>query len=173
MSAIEVLTELHSVLRVYCSNFSVLHWNSVGEEFNDAHKNITTDYEDKFHDAVDPVGEYITRLGANPLNYAETLEFLNNSESKYLVVSSKQLYTRAEIIKLTQAMLCDTCRLFVKALDDEEINQTVNASIKSDLESLYNVFDLEFRYINARRIATIATPAAQELAEEEPIVDED
>ena len=71
------LLELQSVLRLYCSNLSNLHWNACGEEFNDSHVNICDGLIDLFHDWIDPVGEMLTRLDINPLNYAEVLDLIS------------------------------------------------------------------------------------------------
>ncbi len=67
---------LHSVLRVYASNFMNLHWNACGEEFNDAHKAISTDYYELCDKYIDSTAEMIARLGVNPPNYNEVMHII-------------------------------------------------------------------------------------------------
>jgi len=157
------LLELHSVLRLYCANYSNLHWNSCGEEFNDTHVNITDGLIDLFHKWVDPVGEMLTRLGINPLNYAEVLDFIKNASNQYFIADSQKFYTRKDVIQLSDAMLGDTVKLICSCLDSECLKATINAGIKSELESMLNDFDLQYRYLNKRKLccdntANINTP---------------
>ena len=147
----QLLTMLNSVLRVYCSNFDVLHWNAVGEEFNDAHVNIAEGYGELFHKYVDPTAEMLTRLGQNPLNYVEVLELLKSCDKDYLLVDSKRLYARADIIRNSDIMLGNICELLASCIESFE-GQSINAGIKSTLESILEDFDLQYRYINKRRL---------------------
>lgn len=151
----DMLIMLNSVLRVYCSNFSVLHWNAAGEEFNDAHRSIAEEYEDLFHKYVDVTAEMATRLGSNPLNYVEVYDLMKDCEKNYLLVDSKKLYSRKEIIGLADKMLADICDLLSATIEWEELKAPINAGIRSELESILNDFDLQFRYINRRRMTTV------------------
>ena len=157
----DMLIMLNSVLRVYCSNFSVLHWNSVGEEFNDAHRNIAEEYEDLFHKYVDTTAEMATRLGSNPLNYVEVIELMQKCDKKYVIIDSKKLYTRKEIIVLADRMLADICDIISATIEWEVLQTPINAGIRSELESILNDFDLQYRYINKRRLM-ITTPTPEE-----------
>ena len=167
------LLELHSVLRLYCSNLSNLHWNSCGEEFNDAHVNITDGLIDLFHKWIDPVGEMLTRLGINPLNYAEVFDLVKNSSNDYFIADSAKMYSRKEIITIADVMLKDIVTLLCTVLESEEMKATINAGIKSELEGMLNDFDLQYRYLNKRRllcdapVAAVPTPAPEEPAGEE------
>ena len=55
------LIKLNAVLRLYHQNFLNLHWNSAGEEFNDAHKGISTDYYELCDKYIDTTAEMICR----------------------------------------------------------------------------------------------------------------
>jgi len=176
------LLELHSVLRLYCSNLSNLHWNSCGEEFNDAHVNITDGLIDLFHKWIDPVGEMLTRLGINPLNYAEVFDLIKNSSNDYFIAESAKMYNRKEIITIADVMLKDIVTLICTVLDSEEMKATINAGIKSELEGMLNDFDLQYRYLNKRRLlcmgntVAVSTPAPEENPGEEvpvPAVNEE
>lgn len=146
------LIELNSVLRLYCSNFRNLHWNSKGEEFDDAHATISNGYISLCDKYVDSTGEMITRLDMNPLNYTEVVEFINNAENNYMVINTEKLYTRKEIIEYSGKMLEDIVNLIVAVLNEAIIGETINAGIKSDLEAMLNEFDIQYRYINKRRM---------------------
>ena len=149
-----MLIMLNSVLRVYCSNFSVLHWNAAGEEFNDAHRGIAEEYEDLFHKYVDVTAEMATRLGYNPLNYVEVVELLKNCDKDYVLIDSTKLYTRKEMIGLADKMLADICDIISATIEDESLKAPINAGIRSELESILNDFDLQYRYINRRRMVS-------------------
>ena len=154
------LLELHSVLRLYCSNLSNLHWNTCGEEFNDAHVNITDGLIDLFHKWIDPVGEMLTRLDINPLNYAEVFDLIKNSSNDYFIADSAKRYNRKEIITIADVMLKDIVTLLCTVLESEEMKVTINAGIKSELEGMLNDFDLQYRYLNKRRLSC-NTPAVE------------
>ena len=148
----DMLVMLNAVLRVYCSNFSVLHWNAAGEEFNDAHRGIAEEYEDLFHKYVDVVAEMATRLGSNPLNYVEVIELMQKCDKNYVIIDSKKLYTRKEMIVLADRMLADICEIVAATLEWEPMKAPINAGIKAELETILNDFDLQYRYINKRRM---------------------
>ena len=158
----DMLIMLNSVLRVYCSNFSVLHWNSAGEEFNDAHRNIAEEYEELCHKYVDVTAEMATRLGSNPLNYLEVIELMQKCEKDYVVIDSKRLYTRKDIIAMADKMFADICDILVATLEWEPMKAGINAGIKAELETILNDFDLQYRYINKRRLIT-PTPTPEEI----------
>ena len=150
---VDKLKLLQAVLRLYCSNMSVLHWNSTGEEFNDAHRGIAEVYEDLFHKHIDDIGEFITRFDGFPANYKEVLELIESADHDFLMVDSSRLYTRKDIILLSQTMLNDTVNLISEVLDDDTLEDHINAGMKSELETILNEFDLQYRYINKRRLS--------------------
>lgn len=145
------LIKLNALLRVNESNFLNLHWNASGEDFNDSHKGITTDYYELCNKYVDITAEMITRFGKNPLNFIEICKVAEKCE--FVIVDSQRLYTRKEIIEFSQTMLKDIISILVECLDDIELKNTINAGIKSTLENMLEEFDLQYRYINKRRLS--------------------
>lgn len=144
------IKELDAVLRLYEGNFRNLHWNAVGIDFNDSHKSISTEYYEMVSDTIDVVAEIICMLGENPCNYMEAIDILKASEKDYLVVESTKKYDRPSIVGYSNIMLNDICNLLSECI--EEINEPINAGIRSELETqLYN-YTLQARYINARRL---------------------
>lgn len=147
------LLELNAVLRLYESNFRNLHWNAAGIDFNDSHKSISTDYYDLCGKYVDITAEMIVRLsGQNPPNYVEVGGILENTDHDYVIIDSTRLYSREDIVHLSDTMLGDICTIVVDILTDEVLQTPINAGIKSDLEAMLSEFDLQYRYINKRRI---------------------
>ena len=144
------LIELNAMLRVYNANFLNIHWNAATENFDDIHKGITTDYYELCDKYIDSTAEMIARFAVNAPNYMEVAKIAE--EKQFLVVDSSVLYDRATTINLSDKMLGDICKLIVVCLD--EIKETYNSGIKSDLEAMLSEFDLQYRYINKRRIAT-------------------
>lgn len=144
------LIKLNAFLRLYESNFYNLHWNSKGEEFNDAHKGISTDYYELCGKYIDITAEMICRFGKLPLNFREVC--IVGEKSNCLFIESQKLYSRKDIIELSDKMLGDIVSIIVNCLDNEEINNTINSGIKSELETMLEAFDLQYRYINKRRL---------------------
>ena len=141
---------LDAVLRLYEQNFRNLHWNSVGLEFNDSHKNITTEYYEMVSEDVDAVAEILCMFNVNPANYIEAYDMISKSESKFLIVDSNKKYTKAEIVDLSETMLKDICELVAAIIT--QIQNPLDAGIKSEFESMLFKYSKEARYLNARRM---------------------
>lgn len=147
------LQKLNALFRLYEANFRNLHWNSKGLDFNDSHKSITSEYYEMMSDDIDVTAEMIVRLDENPLNYIEITQFIQeDQESKYLVVASGDLYDRLSIVKFADVMLGDICKCIEECLAEDAINAPENIGIKSDLETMHGKYDLQYRYINKRRM---------------------
>lgn len=144
------LIKLNAMLRLYESNFLNLHWNAKEEDFNDSHKGISTDYYELAGKYVDVTAEMVCRLGRCPLNYQEV--GILSEKSGYTVVESQKLYSREDIIELSDKMLGDIVTAIGNCLESEEMKATINAGIKSTLESMLDEFDIQYRYINKRRM---------------------
>ena len=146
------IKELDAVLRLYEGNFRNLHWNAVGIDFKDSHKSISTEYYEMVSDTIDVVAEIICMLGENPCNYLEAVKIaMNNGEHKYVVVKSTEKYDRPAIVELSNMMLMDICQILSDCI--EEVQEPINAGIKSELESILFDYTIQARYINARRLA--------------------
>ena len=78
---------------------------------------------------------------------------MNSSERKCLIVDSKRLYTRKDIIEIASKMFTDIVELLSATIESEELQAPINAGIRSELESILNDFDLQYRYINKRRLS--------------------
>lgn len=146
------LKELFSVLVLYRSNFENLHWNATGENFDNGHKEISTDYYEMISGTIDTVAEMLARLGVNPPNYKEVMEDIEEMDDDFLLVESKELYNRTAIVGYADVMLNDIVKLLIKAWDSDEMKDPINVGIKSTLESLINDYDIQARYINKRKL---------------------
>ena len=145
------LIELNCILRLYESNFRNLHWNSAGENFDGAHKEITTDYYEMLGTTIDETAEIIAMLGENAPNYIETYKIIESSDKHHLLVDSNKLYSRKDVINYANIMLNDICELLVEVLEDDIIDEDANAGIRSKLEDILYDYTLQARYINKRR----------------------
>ena len=146
------LKELYCVLVLYHQNFRNLHWNSVGENFDDAHKEIAKDYYEMTDDTIDTVAEMMGRLGVNPPNYAEVFNEVSNSSNDYMVVESTELYDRTAIVKMSDKMLTDITALLAATIQDQIMQEPINAGMRSELETILNDYDIQARYINKRKL---------------------
>lgn len=143
------LVELNSILRLYESNFRNLHWNSVGENFDDAHKSMTTDYYEMLSTTIDETAEIIAMLGQNAPNYIEAVKIIEDSKKYHVLIESNKLYTRKDIIDYTNVMLNDICELLTEVLNDDIIQNDIG--IKAKLEGILYDYTLQAKYINKRR----------------------
>jgi len=143
------LIELDAVLRLYEQNFRNLHWNAKGNDFNDSHKSITTEYYEMVSKDIDAIAEMLAMFNIDPFNYIEAVEYITKSENKYLVIDSKVHYTRAQIIDFSAVMLSCICTILADAI--EEMTNPIDAGIKSELETMLYNYSLQTRYINKRR----------------------
>ena len=141
---------LDAVLRLYEQNFRNLHWNSYGEDFNDSHKSITTEYYELLSDIIDKVAEMMCMSHCSPANYLEAYELVNSSFSKRILIDSNKLYTRKEIVLLSQKMFEDLANLISNVI--ESYKNPIDAGIRSEFESILYQITLQYRYINERRI---------------------
>lgn len=146
------LVLLNAMLRVYNSNFLNLHWNTVGEEFNDGHKGITTDYYELCDKYIDITAEMIARLSLNAPNYIEVAKIAE--ENSFFIVDSNTLYDRKNIVQISDKLLGDICKTIVECLEEDSIQSHYNVGIKAELETMQGEFDLQYRYINKRRMVT-------------------
>ena len=147
------IKDLHIALRLYHANFMNLHWNAKGEGFDDAHKRITTDYYDLCYKHIDTTAEMLARLNISCPNYIESAYYIDKAEHHFYMVDSSKLYNKMEIMRIASSMLNDILSLIEASLKDECIeDDPANVGIKSDLESMHSEFDLQARYINARRL---------------------
>ena len=144
---------LLSVLILYRSNFHNLHWNSKGKSFDRIHVQITDDYMGLMDKYIDIVGEMITRLGDNPPNLLETIHIIEESDKNIFVVHSDDLYDLEDVIKCSDIMLRDVIELIKDAYEEPEIQDEFrNVGIKATLEGMVDEFDIQYRYLNKRRM---------------------
>ena len=145
------MKELFAVMVLYRMNFENLHWNSIGEEFDNAHKEISTEYYEKINTDIDIVAEMLARMRINPMNYKEVWDFIEGGEKDYMLVSSSSTYMRDDIVQMSQRMLGDICKAIENAHECECMKDIKNMGIKSTLEAMYDYYDLQVRYINGRK----------------------
>lgn len=148
----EELIMLNALLRYHKSGFLNLHWNASGEEFDDAHKDISTDYYELCDAYIDTTAEMVARLDDFPLNFDEVAE--TAKENNWTSVQSDTLYSRAQIIEISQTLLSEILDAITDCLASEDLQLVENSGIRSDLEAIQEEFDLQVRYINKRRLGS-------------------
>lgn len=145
------LKTLLSLFMVYRSNFHVLHWNAKGEKFDRVHA-LAADYYDKLLSDADIIAEMSMRIGQGVVNYPEAYDTLKTSNNNYLIIPSDTLYDYNAFIKMCDTMLKDILHSIESALENPVIKEPSNVGIKATLESMHNEYDLQCRYLNARRM---------------------
>lgn len=142
---------LLSTLLVYRSNFHVMHWNAKGCHFDFVHSQAAT-YYDKLLADSDKVAEMAMRLGQNCVNYPEAYDMLHSANNDFVIVPSETKYNLADFCKFTATMFKDIISIIGQVLATEEIKSPSNVGIKASLEGMYDEYDLQLRYLNARRM---------------------
>lgn len=146
------LQTLLSILLVYRSNFHLLHWNAKGCKFDKIHQ-IAADYYEKLLDDSDIIAEMAMRLGQNVVNYPEAFETLKNyKDLDFTILESNIRYNFEDFTKLTAKMFKDITTAIEQELETAEMKTASNVGIKATLEGLHDYYDLQLRYINARRM---------------------
>lgn len=147
------LNELLAVLVVERSNFEVLHWKAKGRHFDNVHNNVTAGYYDMVSDDIDVVAEMGLRLNINPVNYTSAYKTaVKVCGNDLVVVSADRDYSRDQVIETTDIILKLILFCIAQTLMTDEIQKDIkNVGIKASLEGMYDKYDKECRFLNARR----------------------
>ena len=145
-------TTLNAICRTYEHNAKVLHWGACGHKFDRVH-NLCDDFEKMFHDDVDFAGETGLRLGQNPPSFDKIVSILENSDHNYLICQFKNV-DYDETIKSFQKMFADVMQALLELHESELMQKPANMGIKSEIESVYNKYDFQLRYLNKRRLGS-------------------
>ena len=145
--------ELLSVMMIQRSNFEVLHWKAKGRHFDNVHNNVTTGYYEMVSDDIDTIAEMGMRMGYNPLNYITAYKVASKiCGNKLEFVDANVDYSRDEIIDKTDKILQLILLCIAQVLTTDEMQNNIrNVGIKATLESMYDKYDKECRFLNARR----------------------
>ena len=146
------LKDLLAVFIIYGHNFKVLHWQANGHRFDRIHK-LANEFYDYLADDTDTIAEMAARVGQNSLGYIEAAETLKSLDGKFVVVEADKLYNFEQFADITNAMFDGILKALMVAHESEEIADIKNIGIKSELESIYNKYDLQMRYLNKRRLS--------------------
>ena len=139
-----------SILLVYRSNFHVIHWLAKGEQFDTIHEKAA-DYYDMILTTCDEVAEMAMRIGERPVNYIEALKVVEDADKDYKILSTSSNYEFEDFKENTDIMFKDILECIEELLESDIVTEKQNVGIKAQLESIYNQYDLQLRYINKRR----------------------
>ena len=143
--------ELTALFTVYSNNFKVMHWGSIGPKFDRIH-NLSQEYYDMTSDDLDVLAEMGLRIGQKPATIMESTKILAEvEEHKFFVFDSFSDCDYECFVKTANIMLSDICKCLELVLASEEMKDPSNVGIKASLEGLHDKYDLQARYLNARR----------------------
>jgi DNA-binding ferritin-like protein len=181
MTTGEALIKLNAILRLHHSNFLNLHWNSVGIDFDDSHKGITTDYYELCDKYIDSTAEMACITTVNPPNYIDVIRILNtvvvqnpNPEERLSGSKDSDVDAYKSLIEsndeVYKYIVIDSNKLYTReeivkfadimladivcAIEECLSSNDIDEyiGIKSDLEAMYSEVDLQLSYINRRRL---------------------
>lgn len=142
-------TTLGAILRTYEHNAKVIHWGAYGPRFDRVHK-LCDEFEEMFHADVDFAGETGLRIDQAPPSFDNIMSVLENSDHNYIVCQYK-LIGYDEAIKTLQKMCADVMQALIEIHESELMQKPENMGIKSTIESVYDKYDFQVRYLNKRR----------------------
>lgn len=147
---------LIAMFNVYADNFRVIHWGAKGKQFDRIHS-ISQKYYDMISEDIDVLAEMALRVDEEPCIFLNTLEVLSKYEGrKFFIFEKFQDSDYDSFIKISTTMLQDIVLSLVEILDTDLFKgdsdeARVNVGIKSEIEGLISKYDLEARYLCARR----------------------
>lgn len=141
-------------LMISKSNVQLIHWNLYGNEFQSAHSDITNEMYNKIDDDIDRVAEMCTRLNIRVLNYFDVIKVIKENEDfKPIVISSDQMFNKDECYTKLDSIYRSILKTIENAWESDDIKDNIsNIGIRSDLESMHNEYDIQYRFINKRKI---------------------
>ena len=142
------IQKLQAILTVHADNFRILHWKSCGENFECAHQ-ISGNYYDMLSDDVDDIAEIMLRYDINPLNIFQCIKLSINSGTN-VSVSASEDYDIKAVTEKTSLIFTEILKIIREVL--EEAQDPSSIGVKAYLESLYDKYDKELRYLNKRRM---------------------
>lgn len=145
--------KLVAMLLIQRANFQTLHWKVVGEGFDRLHNSITNDYYEMVSGDIDDVVETFMRIDINPVGYIEACKIISTLEDPAIIYSTESNYNKENVLKLTHKSLNLILDSIASVLKEDCIqNDITNVGIKAYLESLYDKYDKECRFLNRKRI---------------------
>ena len=143
--------KLTAVFTVYSNAFKVMHWGAIGNKFDRIHK-LCEEYYDMVGTDLDALAEMGIRLGQKPATLAESIDILHGLEGhEFIIIQSFEDINYERFVKLANVMLNDILWCIATELQTDDMKNIVNVGIKSSLEAMYEKYDLQARYLNARR----------------------
>ena len=153
------LKELTAVFTIYANNFKVLHWGAIGRSFDVIH-NQSEKYYNMLSEDLDKIAEMALRLNEAPAVHFETTKILAEFEDRqFFIFETYKDCNFEDFTKISTVMLQDIVICLIEVLHNDDYfdfsdsDKVINTGIKAELEGLVNKYDLEARYLSARRFA--------------------
>lgn len=145
------LTVLLAKLIIHESNMRCLHWLVKGSEFDNSHSGFTTSYYEMISNDIDYVAECLMRNDKDVLNYEEALEIAREENSS--MIDSDKKYASVEAAQICNQIFSSILLSLEAVLESTDIKDNIkNVGIRSSLESMYERYDKEKRFLNKRRL---------------------
>lgn len=154
------LSKFLEMLTLYRYNMKVVHWNSVGDQFDRIHQ-LADKYYESIGETQDTIGEMIGMLDGDIPSLLDVISDLKDSDKQFVVVSGNSKYTYESGVILFQQMLSDIVEGVEDLLSEVDPEDTSICGIKSTLEAIQYDYAKERDYFNRRR-GPVAVVAADE-----------
>lgn len=142
-------TALNAILTMYKRNFKLIHWGAIGPKFDRMHT-ISENYASMLEKDIDEVAEMGLRCNENPVNIDGILKELEKEDGSYIMLEFKS-FTYTEFTSATDKMFAGILKAIAELRNSSKLQEDSNMGIKASLESMYDRYDLQYRYLNDRR----------------------
>lgn len=143
-------TGITALFTVYSNNFKAMHWFACGKSFDRIHK-LTESYYDMTADDLDVLAEMAMRINQRPATISKAVSILESYEGRNFMIMSDGDVDYVSFHKMSDIMLKDICWAIEQLLADDILQVPSNVGIKATLEGLHDKYDIQCRYLNARR----------------------
>lgn len=141
------LNRLLLTLMISEANFRMLHWMCSGDKFEQMHTNSDS-YRDMTCEDIDAVAEMILRV----TNNIPTIKSVSNYPNA-IIDTHGNLINFDTWCSYTEKIFNGILDSISDCLKEESIaNDVTNVGIKASLESMYDKYDLQARYLIKRRM---------------------
>lgn len=142
-------TTFSAVLTIFRHNFKILHWGASGKKFDRIH-NLAEDYANMVNEDLDVIAEMGMRCGQHPVSMCEAIETIEHVDEQIVCLDYKE-FSFKEFVAASTVMLGTIMKCIATLRNSDEMQKDCNMGIKASLEAMYDKYDLQARYLNARR----------------------
>lgn len=138
-------TEAAALFTVHSYNCKILHWGACGERFDDIHM-LSEEYSNMLRGTQDVIMEMGLRNGETPAKFSSIGKAIKDD---YILEYTEFEYD--DFCEKITDILENVLEILHELYENELYNKPINIGIRSTIESIFDSYDMQLRYIHARR----------------------